>query len=167
MGLQNAAVVYEASVRSEGTDGKCDRSWTRWHQFLCSIEFGDDVYLDKTSEEHRSAICVCFAQAIRDGEFIRGSKRDLAQSTFREALDQVAAIFTANRRSYPLKDGKKLDYELDLLMKGYRVSDPPEQQELALAPSFLRETFNRASNAKEKHLSILCIMAFFFAMRSC
>ena len=61
-----------------------------------------------------------------NGEFSHSSKRDLAQSTVREALDQVAAVFTANRRSHPFKDGKQLDYKLDLLIKGYRTADPPE-----------------------------------------
>jgi hypothetical protein len=79
----------------------------------------------------------------------------------------VAAVFTANKRSHPFKDGTKLDFEVDLLMKGYRSIDPPEQQELALTPFFLRETYNRASTKKEKHLSLLYIVAFFYAMRSC
>ena len=79
----------------------------------------------------------------------------------------MAAVFAANRRVHPFKEGQKLDFEIDLLHKGFRSADPPEQQEVALTPSFLRQTYNRASNAMEKHLSLLYVVAFFFAMRSC
>ena len=167
MALQNSAALIEATARSEGTDGKYDRSWSRWCRFLESIELGDDYFLDSISAEYQPAIFVCFTQAVRDGEYSRGSKRDLAQTTVREAMDQVAAVFRANRRDHPFKDGTKLDFEVDLLMKGYRAADPPEEQEVALTPSFLRQTYNRASNAKERHLSLLYIVAFFYAMRSC
>ena len=66
---------------------------------------------------------VCFTQAIRNREFSRGSKRDLAQRIVREALDQVAVVFSANRWDYLFKDGKKLDFEVGLLMKGYHIAD--------------------------------------------
>ena len=71
-------------------------------------------------------------QVLRDGEFSHGSKRDLAQGMVKDALDQVAAIFVANQRSCPFKEGKELDYKLDLLLKGYHAADSSEQQEVAI-----------------------------------
>ena len=43
-----------------------------------------------------------------------------------EALDQVAVVFTANRQDYSFKNSKKLYYKLYLLIKEYRIADPPE-----------------------------------------
>ena len=133
---QNSAIIIEASARSEGTDGKCNRIWARLCGFLGSIELGNDFFLDHVSEEHRPAIFILFAQAVRDRKFSRSNKRDLAQGTVREALYQVAAIFAANKQDQPFKDWKKLDYELDFMMKGHKASDPLEQQELSLTPYF-------------------------------
>ena len=76
-------------------------------------------------------------------------------------------FFDANRRENPFKDGKRLDFELDMLMKIHRVANPPGEQEVVLIPAFLRKTYDRASNSKEKHLSFSCIVALFFAMGSC
>lgn len=45
--------------------------------------------------------------------------------------------------------------------------DPPEKHEVAITPYFIRQMFNRSSTKKEKHMSILLIVAFFYAMRSC
>lgn len=79
----------------------------------------------------------------------------------------MAKVFLANGRQHPFKSGDTLDYEIDLLMKGYRSKDPPEEQEVAVTPSFLRQVFYHSRTSKERHLSILFILAFFFAMRSC
>ena len=83
--------------------------------------------MDNISEEYRPSIFIYFAQVMQDREFSCSSKRDLAQYMVREALDQVAVVFIVNRRSHPFKDGKQLDYKLDLLMKEYYTADFPEQ----------------------------------------
>ena len=54
-----------------------------------------------------------------------------------------------------------------MLLKGYRNKDPPEKHEVAVTPFFLRECYNRSSTKKEKHMYVLLIIAFFYAMRSC
>ena len=79
----------------------------------------------------------------------------------------MVVVFTANRREHSFKENKKLNYKLDLLCKGYRSADPPEQQEVAITLLFLRETCNRASNKKEKYLALLYIIDFFFTVWSC
>ena len=95
--LQNAAAINEASAQSEGTDGKYDRSWSRWREFLGSIELGDDLFLDGIPATHQPSLFIYFAQVVRSCEFSRKRTRYLAQGMVRETLDQVAVVFTANR----------------------------------------------------------------------
>ena len=167
VGLQNAAAINEAAARSKGTDSEYDRSWSRWKQFLRSIEIGGDLFLDRVSAELRPGIFVLFAQAVREREFSRKGEKELATATVRKALDQVAKIFRARGRPHPFKAGSQLDFELDLLFQGHTDNDPPEEQEVAITPSFLREISRRSRTDKERKMALLFIMAFFFAMRSC
>lgn len=168
MGLHNAATLHEAVARSDGTDAKHNRSWTRWQEFLQSVELGDGTFLDSIPARLRPSLFVCFAQAFRDGEFARGGQRDLAASTIREAMEQVAKIFVAHDRPHPFKSAKdRLDYEINLLIDRCKHNDPPEKHEVAITLNFLCQTHNRASTKKERHSSILLIVAFFYAMRSC
>ena len=92
VGLQNTAAIFEAAATSKGTDEEHDRSWLRWQKFLDSVELPDDPFLDSIPEEFQPATCVMFAQALRDGEFSRKGKADLASTTVRKALDQVAKV---------------------------------------------------------------------------
>ena len=108
-----------------------------------------------------------FSQALKDGEFSRKGKTDLAADTVRKALDQVAKVFEAHERRHPFKRGAALDFEFGMLMKGYRANDPPVEQEVAVTPRFLRQVHSRARTDKERHLGLLFIMAFFWAMWSC
>ena len=167
VGLQNTAAIFEAAARSKGTDDEHDRSWLRWQQFLDSVELPDDPFLGSIPEEFRPAICVVFSQALKDGEFSRKGKTDLAADTVRKALDQVAKVFEAHERRCPFKRGAALDFEFDTLMIGHRANDPPVEQEVAVTPRFLRQACSRARIDKERHLGLLFVMAFFWAMRSC
>ena len=81
VGLQNTAAIFEAAARSKGTDDEYDMSWLRWQQFLDSVELPDDPFLDSIPEKLRPAICVMFFQALKDGEFSRKGKADLAADT--------------------------------------------------------------------------------------
>ena len=127
----------------------------------------DDVFLDTIPSRLRPAIFSIFAQAVQKGEFTRGNQSNLASTTVQEALDQVAKIFRARGRPHPFKVGSQLDFELDLLFQGCTDNDPPEEQEVAITPSFLREISRRSRTDKERKMALLFIMAFFFAMRSC
>ena len=60
VGLQNAATIHEAAARSKGTDSEYDRSWSRWQQFLGSIEIGGDLFLDRISTDLRPGIFAMF-----------------------------------------------------------------------------------------------------------
>ena len=84
-----------------------------------------------------------------------------------KAMDQVAAVFEAHDRPHPFKSSlNKLDFEVKMLLKEYKNKDPPEKHEVAVTPNFLYECYNRSSTKKEKHMSVLLIIAFFCAMRS-
>ena len=83
-------------------------------------------------------------------------------------MDQVAAVFEAYKRPHLFKSSlNKLDFEVKMLLKGYTNKDPPEKHEVAVTPFFLRECYNRSSTKKEKHISVLLIIVFFYTMRLC
>ena len=123
--------------------------------------------MDHIPAECQPGIFVMFAQAVREREFSRKGEKELATATVRKALDQVAKIFRARGRPHPFKVGSQLDFELDLLFQGHTDNDPPEEQEVAITPSFLREISRRSRRDKERKMALLFTMAFFFAMRSC
>jgi len=54
-----------------------------------------------------------------------------------------------------------------LQIRGYKKSDPPEQQQVALTGSIIRESNSLALTKLDKAMSELFTGAFFFAMRSC
>ena len=81
--------------------------------------------MDSIPEEFQPAICITFSQALRDREFSRKGKTHLAVNTVRKALDQVAKIFKAHRQCHPFKRGLAIDFEFNMLMKGYKATDPP------------------------------------------
>ena len=56
----------------------------------------------------------------------------MTSKTIREALDQIAKVFIARNRADPSKRGGKLDFELDLQLKGHMVDDPPEKYKRAI-----------------------------------
>ena len=86
----------------------------------------------------------------------------MVASTVHEAIDQVAAFFDANKLPCPLNSVRdKVDFEVNILMNGYKNKDPLEKHEVDISPFFLRKCYNRAVTKKEKHMSILLIIAFF------
>ena len=68
-----------------------------------------------------------FTQALRDREFSRKGKTDLASIIVRKALDQVAKLFEAHGISYSFKNGTVLDFKFDMLIKDYRAKDLLEE----------------------------------------
>ena len=86
----------------------------------------------------------------------------MAAGTVRKAMDQVAEVFEANARPHLFKSTReKVDFEVSMLMNGYKNRDPPEKHEVDATPFFLRECYNRAGTKKERKVSILLIIAIF------
>ena len=90
----------------------------------------------------------------------------MASKRITEALYQVAKVFIARDKPDPFKRGEKLDFELDLQLKVYMVDYPPGKHERTITPRFLRHCYNKSSTPKENHMSVLLILALFFALRS-
>ena len=64
-----------------------------------------------------------------------------------EALDQVASVFITNAQRDPhLNSEGDIDITISLQLRGYRNEHPPEQQQRALTPYFIRQLYNRANN---------------------
>ena len=68
------------------------------------MEFDEDPFLDRIEQGFKPVLLSAFASAVRTGEFIKGTKKNLAKDTVREALEQVAACFTAKLQSDPRHD---------------------------------------------------------------
>ena len=116
--------------------------------------------MDPITEEFRPRICVLFAQAVRDGEF--SSKGKMFSSTVWKALGQLSKVLEAHSVEHPFKKGSVVDFEVDILMQGCRLSDlHPENQYLAVTPRFLRQVSSRAKMDKEKCMPLFLIIAFF------
>ena len=83
--------------------------------------------MDHVSVGLRPRAFIMFAQAVREREFSREGEKELATTTVRNALDQVASIFRSSRRSYPFKVGSHIDFKLDLMSQVNADNDPPEE----------------------------------------
>ena len=80
----------------------------------------------------------------------------------------MAACFVSNSRPDPRLNNKGVaDEFLNLQCKGCSKTDPPEQNQRALTPFFLRVVHNRAHAPLQLATAQLLISGFFFAMRSC
>ena len=112
----------------------------------------------------RPFLLVVFGQSVRDVECSWGSVRDLAQIPIKEAMDQVTQVFEGNGRHHPFQNKKSTNFEVDLLMKEHRSNEPPENRRCLSLYSSSRKCM---VESKEKYLSVLFIVAFFFAIRSC
>ena len=83
-------------------------------------------------------------------------------STIREAMDQVEKVFDANERPQTFKPStEKLDFEMNVLMEGFKNGDHPEKYEVAITPYFIRQNCNHSNKNKERHVPMLLIIACF------
>jgi hypothetical protein len=84
-----------------------------------------------------------------------------------QALAWERAYKLANRPDPRLDADQKFAFILQRQIRGYKNSDNPEQQQVAVTGSVLREFYTLSISQLDKCLCELFIGAFFFAMRSC
>ena len=74
-------------------------------------------------------------------------------------MDQVEKVFDANERPQTFKPStEKLDFEMNVLMEGFKNDDHPEKYDAAITPYFILQNFNRSNKNKERHASIILII---------
>jgi hypothetical protein len=80
----------------------------------------------------------------------------------------VAQTFClANRPDPRLDEDGKPSLFLHRQLRGYKKSDKPEKQEVALTGSIIKELHKMAFTQLDKAMCLLFTGAFFFAKRSC
>ena len=91
----------------------------------------------------------------------------MAQSSVREALDQVNMTFKSNFFRDPTKgkDGQRITI-LKLQLNNYKSLDPKTKNQRCLNPIFILQCFNRAITKMKNTIAEFTCLGFFFAMRS-
>jgi hypothetical protein len=152
----------------ETTDAKQALAWSRYKLYLSSIGIPKDWYLDSFDRYQRHKILSAFCNAIREGRLLTKQHKPNKATSVRAALDHVAQAYKLANRPDPRLDGDgKFAFILQCQIRGYKNSDKPEQQQVAITGSILREFYKLSISLIDKSLCDLFIGAFFFAMRSC
>ena len=168
MDLLLAAKDAQKSSVTGTTNKEQDRAWSRWKEFLTSIELYDDDFLKKFNQNLKVRLLSAFAQSVRNGEYSGEAFDSLASSTVHNTVDYVAASFRDNQYPDPrLDDFGKSSRLLSKQYKGYKNTDKPTKQQKALPLCIIKELAKNKSTERSKALGDLAITAFFFAMRSC
>lgn len=165
--LEAAGAARDNAV-TEGTNKEQVRSWKRWHEYLCSVGLGNDIFLDDLCRSQRHRILGAFIQAIRAGRFSAERFSVLKAPQCRAALDNVAKTFRANDRPDPRHDDDGgLAYVLQRQLKGLENADPGPTQQYAITTGVLLTVLKSSLTHVDLAMATLLCGAFFFAMRSC
>ena len=106
--------------------------------------------------------------AVRELEFSRKGKRNLAQGETNEAMDKLDEVFRSNNWNYPRKvKYAKQDLQIQLQLIGYKNKDPLTNQEKYFTPFFLNQLFHMAIIAMHISIATLPILGSFFTGISC
>ena len=99
--------------------------------------------MDNIQPKFRAILLCLFASSLREAEHSRSHVKSLAESTIREALNQVGATFKSNFWLDPTR-GPDTKYwpVLNLQLKGYQRSDPKPDKQRCLNPVFIRQYMN-------------------------
>ena len=168
MDLLMAAENAQKSAVTGNTNKEQARAWSRWTEFLKSIELKGNNFLEEFPQNHKVRLLSAFAQSVRHGEYSGEAFDSLASSTVNNTVDYVASTFRDNQYPDPrLDDFGKPSRLLQKQYKGYKNSDKPTKQQKALPLCIIKELVKNKSTERQKALGDLAITAFFFAMRSC
>eukprot|EP00978_Attheya_sp_CCMP212_P014756 scaffold37761_cov49-Attheya_sp.AAC.5 len=144
------------------------RAWSRWVQFLDSIELNDDDFLKDFDWGAQQVILGAFAQTVREAEYSTAAFSQLASATVKATVDYVAHTFDDNFKADPRRNSTgQTSRLLSMQYRGYKNQDPSAVQQKAITCSLLRQVGTNTSTIKDLAASQLANGAFFFAMRSC
>ena len=119
-------------------------------KLFSGLELGRNQFLDRTPEILWPGVFVCLDQVFGDSEYTRGNKKVLEASIIREDMYQASKVFDCNERPHSFKSiAEKIDFEINLFAEGCKNSDPLEKHEVAIAPHFIRQTYNHSNTKKE------------------
>jgi hypothetical protein len=163
---QLAAESARKGAVVEATNSKQALSWSRFTTYLQSIGIFDP-YLTTFPKDHQHRILGAFGQVIRESRFHTKQHHPCKSESVRAAMDHVAQAYRlANRPDPRLDIDGKPAFILQWQLKGYKNTDPPEKQQVAITASVLREFYKLSLSTIDKAQCELFIGAFFFAMRS-
>jgi hypothetical protein len=127
----------------ETTDAKQALAWERYKYYLSSIGISKDYYLDNFDRHQKHKILSAFCNAIREGRLLTKQNKINKSTSVQAALDYVAQAYKlANRPDPRLDIDRKFAFILQRQIRGYKNSDNPEQQQVAVTGSVLREFYN-------------------------
>ena len=153
---------------TRGTSTKQHRAWSRWKEFLRSIDLSHDVFLETLERHHKLIVLSAFGHTLRTGEHSKRRVRRLGAESIRNAIDHVAQTFRRHFKRDPRldHDGKPA-HLLQYQYKSYQSEDPPPKQQKALPVCVIMQLHKDRSTERARAIADLCTGAFFFAMRLC
>ena len=129
----------------------------------------DPRLTNNSPNEHITAL-ETFAQRVRNGEFSRCA--GVRVQTVQVALCAVGATFELDGRDNPCYKRFQQVYHkcLKRLIDGYKRQDPPTERKLAVPVTVIHEILQQTLHNFTPHrgqIANLCIVAFYFLLRSC
>ena len=102
-----------------------DRVIRWWHEFLKSVGYGNDPWLDNETPKSRCTIVCAFAQAMRDGEFSKEGNKGVGAGKIGNTIGKLSQMFRLNFWQRPAHDEHgKMFALLSAQIKGYKGLDP-------------------------------------------
>ena len=166
--------------RTESSHERCDRTWRRWKSFCQKQCLGLSPFLIGVSTRECILLFKGFFEMLRagrfkvSGEFCGLRQKPMVGATLRAARGSLSSTFKHHLWWSPLHsptNQNELLPEIKLQFRAFKNSDPPEQQQRAISPKFLRTLDEMGSrniqNSARDHAIDLLIGGYFFACRIC
>ena len=152
------------------TTGAKTHAWARWREFCGLLEISEA--LDGYSHVEKQRVCAAFVAHTRRRRFRGGSNKNIAEKYVRKIIGNVGEALSVrgdeSTGSNPFRgpDGK-LIRSVHLMLRSYKLSDPPVKRQQPLSPRGLRHILLNAGSPREVFVAHLLTGAFFLACRSC
>jgi len=142
-----------------------ERYWRHWREFLpASI----DPHLQNVDEQEQLMVLQAFARRAREGAFGRG--KQVKNGSVQAAIGAVAKTVELAGNPNPLHKPGTTNYYAALAQqtKTYKREDPATEKQLAVpidVPNHVFLATRNGTNAKEKAIGELTLIAFYFLLR--
>jgi hypothetical protein len=122
----------------ETTNKKQALTWSRFKVYLNSIGIIDDDYMDNFNKHQKQKILSAFCNAIREGRLLPKQNKSTKAGSVISTLNHVAQTYKLANRPDPRVDADvKFAFILQCQLRGYKNSDKPEEQQVAVTGSVL------------------------------
>ena len=145
-------------------------AWTRWGEFCAGLELSED--LQGYDHEDRGRMAAAFVAHSRRRRFRGESGKSIKEGHLRKIVSNVGETLVlrggggASANPFKGPDGE-FTVTIKLLLRTYKIEDPPTKRQQPLSPSGLRHIIKSAVGSRGKFVANLLAGAFFFACRSC